>query len=251
MDRPRVVTYTVASADGRVAIAPNKTMFDGDDRFETITSTPEINVREYLISLHRPTVIMEGSGSFVPENRRPEPLPSTDIGDSDLYQDFLPSSVIDSPERRGWCVAVDGRGRMRGWAKTFDDLPGWHILILVGNHTPREYLGYLQREGIPYLLAGDGHVDLHATFNKLHSLLGVECILATPGGKLNGALLRAGLVDEVNIEIVPGLVGGTDTPSLFDSPDLQEGELPTRLNLISAHTDLSGHMWLRYLVART
>ncbi|TFF91440.1 hypothetical protein EU546_08620 [Candidatus Thorarchaeota archaeon] len=137
---------------------------------------------------------------------------------------------------------------MRGWAKEFDNLPGWHILILVGYHTPRDYLGYLHQEGIPYLMAGDGHVDLEAVFKRLHSRLGVDCILATPGGRLGGALLRAGLIDEVNIEIVPGLVGGSETPSLYDSPDLTVNELPTKLDLLSTHTDRCGHVWLRYRV---
>ncbi len=35
MDRLEVVVYTLASAEGRGAIAPNKTMFDGDDRFDS------------------------------------------------------------------------------------------------------------------------------------------------------------------------------------------------------------------------
>ena len=71
MDRPKVVVYTVASADGRVAIAPNKTMFDGDDRFDSFITQPEIDVQSHLFSIHKPTVIMEGSGSFVPESKTP------------------------------------------------------------------------------------------------------------------------------------------------------------------------------------
>ncbi|MBD3157223.1 MAG: deaminase [Candidatus Lokiarchaeota archaeon] len=248
MDRPKVVVYTVASADGRVAIAPNKTMFDGDDRFDSFMHKPELDVQKHLFSIHEPTVIMEGSGSFVPENVVPKPLPPSEMEDSILYDDFLPPDIVEVEERCGWCVAVDGRGRMRGWAKEFDDMPGWHILIMVGYHTPAEYLAYLRREKIPYLVAGEGHVNLEAVFKKLRSKLGVDCILSTAGGKLNGALLRAGLIDEVNIEITPGLVGGTNTPILYESPDLEEEELPTKLKLLSTHVDKGGHVWLRYEV---
>ena len=248
MNRPKVVVYTVASADGRVAVAPNRTMFDGDDRFDSFITKPEIDVQEHLFSIHKPTVIMEGSGSFVPEDREPEPLPSDDIEVSKLYTDYLPKDVVNCQPRAGWCVAVDGRGRMRNWGKTFDDLPGWHILILVGHHTPANYLAYLQREQIPYLIAGNGQVDLNAAFRKLKSNLGVDCILSTAGGKLNGALLRAGLIDEVNITFHPGLVGGTKTPILYHSPDLEDDENPTRLELASVHADRGGGVWLRYFV---
>jgi len=251
MDRPKAVVYTVASADGRVAIAPNKTMFDGDDRFDSFMNEPELDIQSHLFSIHEPTVMMEGSGSFVPENVQPKPLPAPEIEESLFYEDFLPSEVTQVDDRSGWCVAVDGRGRMRNWAKEFDDMPGWHILILVGFHTPAEYLAYLRREKIPYLIAGDGHVDLESVFKKLQSKLGVNCILSTAGGKLNGALLRAGLIDEVNIEIAPGLVGGTNTPILYQSPDLGDDELPTKLKLLSTHVDKGGHVWLRYEVART
>ncbi|TFG11697.1 deaminase [Candidatus Thorarchaeota archaeon] len=248
MDRPKVVVYTVASVDGRVAIAPNKTMFDGDNRFDSFITKPEIDVQEHLFTIHQPTVIMEGSGSFVPENKEPGPLPRSDIEESKLYRDFLPKDVVNNEDRAGWCVAVDGRGRMRNWAKTFDDLPGWHILILVGYHTPVGYLAYLQREKIPYLIAGEGQVDLNAVFVKLKSKLGVECILSTAGGKLNGALLRAGIIDEVNIVFHPGLVGGTNTPILYQSSDLNDDEKPTRLELVSVHADGGGGVWLRYFV---
>ena len=124
----------------------------------------------------------------------------------------------------------------------------WHILILVGHHTPAGYLAYLQREQIPYLIAGEGQVDLSEVFKKLKSKLGVKCILSTAGGKLNGALLREGLIDEVNITFHPGLVGGTNTPILYQSSDLNDDEKPTKLELVSAYADRGGGVWLRYFV---
>jgi riboflavin biosynthesis pyrimidine reductase len=85
---------------------------------------------------------------------------------------------------------------------------------------------------------------------KLASQLNITCVLSTAGGKLNGALLRAGLVDEINVEFFPAVIGGSDTPSLFDSPELKPDELPTQLKLISAQVQADGHVWLRYEVVR-
>jgi riboflavin biosynthesis pyrimidine reductase len=125
---------------------------------------------------------------------------------------------------------------------------GWHLLVLVGHHTPAAYLAYLQRESIPYLVAGDGPVDLRQSLEKMRKKLGVTCVLSTAGGRLNGALLRAGLVDEVNVEFLPAVIGGPETPSLFDSPLLKPDERPTRLELISVQKQAAGRVWLRYRV---
>ena len=131
---------------------------------------------------------------------------------------------------------------------------GWHLLVLVCAHTPAAYLAYLQRETVPYLVAGAANatknerVDLGLALEKLKTQLGVETVLSTAGGKLNGALLRRGLVDEVNIEFLPAVIGGSDTPSLFTSPALEPDEWPTRLKLLSTHVQAGGQVWLRYQV---
>ena len=168
----------------------------------------------------------------------------------------MPDAVVHRPGHRGWFVAVDGRGRERGWIKdggVFGEATvGWHLLVFVGRHTPAEYLAYLRRENIPYLVVGGerGRVDLGLGLGKLSSELGVTRVLSTAGGKLNGALLRAGLVDEVNVEFLPAVIGGFATPSLFDSPELEPDEWPTRLELISTQVQAGGRVWLRYRVTQ-
>jgi 2,5-diamino-6-(ribosylamino)-4(3H)-pyrimidinone 5'-phosphate reductase len=42
-------------------------------------------------------------------------------------------------------------------------------------------------------------------------LLGARCVVSHAGGDLNGALLRAGLVDELHVVTVPALVDGLGT----------------------------------------
>jgi riboflavin biosynthesis pyrimidine reductase len=174
-----------------------------------------------------------------------------------LYQDFLPADAVERPDHRGWFTVVDGRGRVR-WghqdgADFGQEWAGWYLLVLVGHHTPPEYLAYLQREGTPYLVAGEGQVDLAQALVKMKAQLSVQCVLSTAGGRLNGALLRAGLIDEVNVELLPALIGGRDTPSLYDSPALEPDEPLTQLKLISCHTAVTqagGRVWLRYAVVR-
>ena len=247
MNRPRVVVHAVASVDGRITLAPDVLLLYGDERWEAVAGSSD-EVYERLKFTYKPQVFLEGSGSFVVSNTVPEPLPSVDGDPQSLYQDFLPDDIVHRPGRQGWFTAVDSRGRIRWSYKEFEGWEGWHLLVLTAHHTPPEYLAYLQHEKIPYLIAGEERVDLHTALEKMGSRLGVTCVVSTAGGKLNGALLRAGLVDEISIEFFPAVIGGLETPSLFDAPALEPDEWPTRLRLISAQVQTDGHIWLRYQV---
>ena len=199
--------------------------------------------------IHQPQAEMQGSGSFVPEGTALRPLPEPE-GHTDelLYEDFLPEEVVGDPALEKWLVLVDGRGRMRSGYKG-EDAPGHHVLHLVSHGTPAEYLAFLRSERIPYLIGGKERVGLAAVMETMHSRLGVTCVLSMAGGRLNGALLRARLIDEVNVLFTPRLIGGCETPTLYESPDLAEDEWPTGLELISAEVRADGVLWVRYRVA--
>ena len=245
MNRPRVVVVAIASVDGRLTLAPDVLLLFGEKRWQALGAGEDVN--EWLKHVHKPQANLEGSGSFVPNGQVPKPLPSVAGDPESLYQDYLPDEVLHRPGHQGWFTVVDGRGRVR-WRTTEEE--GWHLLVLVARHTPPEYLAYLQRGKVPYLVAGDQRVDLELALEKLGSRLDVTCVLSTAGGKLNGALLRAGLVDEINIVFFPAVIGGFETPSLFDSPALKPDEWPTRLKLISCQVQAEGRVWLRGQVIR-
>ncbi len=254
MERPEVIVHTIASVDGRVSLGPARTGFEdvGDERWQAIWSaetTLEDGVRE-LISLYHPGAFLEGSGSFVKEGDELTPLPPNEFDPDELYRDFLPDSVVKRPDHKGWFAAVDGRGRLRSGMKEFPGWEGWHTLHLTARGAPAEYLAFLRRSEIPYLIAGEKQVDLKGVMEKLKTKLGVDCVVSTAGSRLNGALLRAGLVDEVSLILLPALIGGNKTPYLFVSPDLQPDEQPTRLELLSARGEPGGRVRLRYQIIR-
>ena len=119
------------------------------------------------------------------------------------------------------------------------------MLVLVARATPRPYLAYLRAESISYLVAGEQQVDLGAALRQMREKLAVTCVVSNAGGGLNGALLRAGLVDAVDLLVAPALVGGMGTQSIFDGVPLGAGEMPTQLRLVSAH-EADGLLRLRY-----
>jgi hypothetical protein len=254
MERARVIVCQQASIDGKLAISPDVLLLHGDERWEAISGTSEFDLFAWLKTTHQPQATLEGSGSLVREGDCPEPLPPFDGDTGPLYDDYLPEAVLRRPDHRGWFTLVDGRGRVRNPIKegtVFGEAwRGWHILVWVARQTPAEYLAHLQNLEIPYLVAGENRVDLQLALEKMRALLSVETIISTAGGQLNGALLRAGLVDEINVEYLPAVIGGRHTPALFDAPSLQAGEWPVHLELVSAQVQAGGQVWLRYQVIR-
>lgn len=251
MNRPQVITCSTASLDGRLAVSAEVLLLWGDERWQALGESGDMF--RWLKFTHRPEATLEGSGSLVRESDVPSPLPHVEGNTEELFQDFLPEAVLRRPGHRSWFVVVDGRGRVRDWIKEGDvfgeEYAGSHLLVLAAHHTPAEYLAYLRRESIPYLVAGQERVDLALALEKLGDRLAVKTVLSTAGGRLNGALLRAGLLDEINVELCPAVIGGLDTPSLFDSPALGADEWPARLKLLSARVQDNGRVWLRYRVA--
>lgn len=83
---------------------------------------------------------------------------------------------------------------------------------------------------------------------KLALHLGVKTVVVTGGGQLGGALLRAGLVDEVELELFPAIIGGCETPAIFAGEALRPGEFPNRLELLDCQVKPNGWLHLHYRV---
>jgi len=242
-----------ASVDGKVTLTRQQILMrQPSARLWADMAPPDTDLlREDFLELVRQqygcTATLEGSGSLAADDAEP-PLPAFDGEPAQLYADFLPPEVTGQPSPpHMWFTAVDGRGRIR-WTEKH---PGWSVLVLVCRTTPAAYLGYLRQHRICYLLSGHDRVDLAKALSTMATKLGIRCVLSTAGGGLNGALLRAGLIDELSLTLYPALVGGLGTPSVLDGPPLAIGDCPTPLRLLSLHADTAGTVRLRYEVLPT
>jgi 2,5-diamino-6-(ribosylamino)-4(3H)-pyrimidinone 5'-phosphate reductase len=153
-------------------------------------------------------------------------------------------------DTRPWFVIVDSKGAVRSWHmfRTWPYFRG--VMALVSRNTPREYLDYLTSRGIAYIEAGEDQVDLGEALGILRRDFRVKHVRVDSGGRLNGALLRAGLVDEVHLLIHPELIGGESRSSMFQAPDLVSKEGIVGLELRHVRRPKPGFVWLKYMVRK-
>jgi riboflavin biosynthesis pyrimidine reductase len=145
-----------------------------------------------------------------------------------------------------YAIAVDTHGKLR-WSG--GDLDGDHLICVVSQQAPADYLAMLRERQISYVVAGAQSVDLAHAVDQLRQHFGIRTLLLEGGGHINGAFLEAGLVDEVSLLIAPGVDGRRDTPAVFDGITAPTWAA-TRLKLKSVDRRESDILWLRYDAVR-
>ena len=153
-----------------------------------------------------------------------------------------PRDVHVARKSKSYAVSVDTLGKLR-WSGA--DIDGDHLICMVSERTPGDYLTMLEKKGISYIVTGANRVDLNQAVSLLGEHFGIRTLLLEGGGHINGAFLEAGLVDEVSILLVPGIDGRHDIPAVFD------GVSPSRrvavpLKLKSVEQRKNGILWIRY-----
>lgn len=194
-----------------------------------------------VLSLHDARVALNGSNSFVARDA----LGAFD-DDTDARVppgDFLPDSLQAHPGR--WMVVIDSRARFR-WTR-FEE-GGTKLAVLISGTTPTAYREFLRAHDVPYLQVGDYSVDLRQAVDRLGEVFGVDRIVSGAGGLLNGALLRAGLVDEIDIQLLPAVVGLAAAPAVFEGYDFGVAGSVCELRLISTEGRTDGSIFIRYAV---
>jgi len=118
------------------------------------------------------------------------------------------------------------------------------VVVFVAARTPAEAVARLSARAT-VRVAGEERPDPAAAMGLLRREFGVRCVLCEGGPTLNGALLAAGLLDELFLTLAPTLLGGDD-PSLVAGPPLRP-PVPLALRSLYEH---EGELYLRYTVGR-
>ncbi len=128
-------------------------------------------------------------------------------------------------EAAAWGIVLDAQGRI-AWGRS--DIGGDPIVVVLTEQVPDSHLEALRGEGVSYVFAGKTELDLALLLETLNKELGIKRLLVEGGGKANGSFLRAGLIDELSVAIVPTLDGAKGGPGVFDSETEMAGPDPRR-----------------------
>jgi riboflavin biosynthesis pyrimidine reductase len=142
-------------------------------------------------------------------------------------------------------IVLDAQGKI-AWGRS--DIGGDPIVVVLTEQVPDAHLEALRAEGVSYLFAGKRELDLALLLETLNRELGVKRLLLEGGGKANGSFLRAGLVDELSLAIVPAVDGAKGAPHVFDSETEMTGPTTpvTGMTLKDCKVLDGGEIWLRY-----
>ena len=144
-----------------------------------------------------------------------------------------------------WGIALDRHGKI-AWGRS--DIGGDPIVVVLSEQVSDAHLAGLRSEQVSYIFAGKHEIDLALSLEILNRELGIKRLLLEGGGGSNGAFLRAGLVDEISLAILPAVDGARGAPSVFDSSDKDAG-VPApieSMTLQSSQVLDGGAVWLRY-----
>ncbi|QEI06579.1 5-amino-6-(5-phosphoribosylamino)uracil reductase [Pigmentiphaga aceris] len=233
--RPKIICHMVSSIDGRLLPSrwtpPAKGVsFDVSAQYEAVAA--RIDAKGFIIGR---TTMAEFS---VATEREPT-----------LGQAVKRDAHQADRQGKDLSVVIDPKGKLHYSDNTAS---GGHILAVLSEKVSDAYLQALRTAGVSYCFAGEDGDDLHLAMDTLGQVFGAKAILLEGGGRINGAFLKAGLIDEVSLLVTASIDGLAGVPSIFDYAG-EENEKPAAgqsLRHVATETLEGGTVWMRYQVEK-
>lgn len=224
--KPYVICHMLASVDGRIVTSGWPLSPEGRKEYERTAATYQADA--WMCGRITMAAFATGAAPSMPPVAAMAPT-----------QDFVAPQHSTT-----YAIAVDPRGKL--WWRT-NAIDGDHLIAILTEQAAPEYLAFLQAQGVSYVFAGAQTLDLSVALDKLATMFSIKTLLLEGGGKINGTMLRAGLIDELSLLIAPIADGASGTPTLFDAlSDVTSGHAAVRLTLKTVEHRVDGMLWVRY-----
>lgn len=198
MDRAKVVVHMHVSIDGKIDgpfSSPASSQYYSDELFNL--SNADGNGRK--------TISMYAAPGHVDLSKYD--------GSKLTYEDWVPEIHSDT-----WSVSFDRKGKC-GWEKDYFEYNGhkMHAIEVLTKQAPKGYLAFLQSMNIPYIVCGEKEFDFEQVLVKLKKYFKINTLAICGGAIIDGAFLKAHLVDEISLVIAPRVSGDDSVKSAFDT----------------------------------
>lgn len=221
MKRPYIVCHMIESLDGRIDCDMTEKIECGDEYYTALNAL----ACDSSLSGRVTSVLHYATGEFLGKGEA--------VGHTVWHKAM--SGV-------GFDIIADTRGTLCYDAPMNGDK---NLLILTSEQVTEDYLEYLRTKGISYLAVGSGRIDLAKAMELLVAHFGVKRLAICGGGHINGSFLRAGLLDEVSMQIAPGIDGRSGMAASFDGGTM---DIEPALLTLKSVERMGGTVWLRYAI---
>jgi len=226
--RPRVICHMLTSIDGRIVTAKWPLSAEARRQYELVHASYEPD--GWMCG----RVTME---PFAKRVRSEEEVASMQSSGAPR-EDFRAPGEYDS-----FAFAIDPSGRL-AWES--NEIDGDHVVAVLSERVSDEYLAFLREREVSYILAGARDIDLSLVLARIAAHFGVRTLMLEGGGRINGEMLRAGLIDEVSLLVASVADGRLGTAALFDVDG--DDVTPRALTLEAVERRGDDVVWLRYRV---
>ncbi|MCH4023552.1 MAG: dihydrofolate reductase family protein [Acetobacter sp.] len=238
MTRPVIICHMISSVDGRIVTERWTSPVDGRDRDAIINQYFDIE-KNY-----------DADGWIIGRTTASEHFVKAAEPRKGSTDRFPRKAYVAHTSAKRLAIIMDPRGRLQ---YEQPDIEGDHIVAVLAETVADEYLQSLQDHGISYCFAGpDGH-DISKAVDVLGNTFGRRKVLLEGGGRINGAFLKAGVIDELSLLIYPGIDGLSRVASSFDwmgaSHEQPASGQALRLKYVEKRQD--DVIWLQYRIERS
>lgn len=221
--KPYIICYMMTSVDGRIDCGMTAQLKGVDEYYQVLG---ELDISTTLSGRTTAELEMALPGKF-------------EAGDKTPYGKESFSKKVDAP---GYEVIVDTKGTLLWEKETNKEKPH---LIITSTQATKEYLDYLDQQNISWIACGDDGIDLGRAVQILSEQFGVNRMGIVGGPTINTAFLNAGLLEEIDILIGPGIDGRAEMLSVFEG---RKEAKPLALTLKNVKTYNDGAVLLRYKI---
>jgi len=182
-------------------------------------STGDVDARDFDADLPRIAGVKEGLHQYYELEKQTDS--TSFISARVLVKIGFNEKSLDNVERLG-CnfVVIDNKPHFSGHGVEYMALRSRKLFLVTTSKDHPAWELQKHYDNIVVLYYQDA-IDFSDLFASLYQKYRIKRVTIQSGGELNAVLLRAGLIDAVQIVVAPCLIGGRNTSSLVDGDPLR------------------------------